>query len=155
MLVLLTSILTSSRYATYYTGKLFNAHNVTNYNQPFAAGWNQSDFLLDPYQTYYYNSTWVHNHDTPINYLGNYTTDLTKEKAFASLDQAASLNGTSPFFMVIAPIAPHSESTYPTDNPKPTILQPVPEPKYANYFQNVTVPRTANFNPEQVSFITI
>lgn len=35
-------------YSTYYVGKLFNAHDVTNYNKPYAAGWDRSDFLLDP-----------------------------------------------------------------------------------------------------------
>ena len=35
-------------YNTYYVGKLFNAHNVDNYNDPYVNGFNQSDFLLDP-----------------------------------------------------------------------------------------------------------
>lgn len=29
-------------YNTYYAGKLFNAHHVNNYNDPFVKGWNQS-----------------------------------------------------------------------------------------------------------------
>ena len=29
-------------YNTYYTGKLFNAHSTTNYNNPYAGGWNAS-----------------------------------------------------------------------------------------------------------------
>ncbi len=29
-------------YNTYYTGKLFNAHHVDNYNSPYVAGWNGS-----------------------------------------------------------------------------------------------------------------
>lgn len=36
-------------YNTYYTGKLFNAHTVFNYDQPHVSGFNSSDFLLDPY----------------------------------------------------------------------------------------------------------
>lgn len=35
-------------YNTYYTGKLFNAHNVDNYNAPLVNGFNGSDFPLDP-----------------------------------------------------------------------------------------------------------
>jgi arylsulfatase A-like enzyme len=34
--------LQSAGYSTYYTGKLFNAHTVDNYNAPHAAGWNGS-----------------------------------------------------------------------------------------------------------------
>ena len=33
-------------YNTYYTGKLWNSHSVTNYNKPLAKGFNGSDFLL-------------------------------------------------------------------------------------------------------------
>jgi N-acetylglucosamine-6-sulfatase len=35
-------------YNTYYTGKLFNAHTVDNYDDPHVKGFNHSDFLLDP-----------------------------------------------------------------------------------------------------------
>lgn len=35
-------------YNTYYTGKLFNAHSVANWDDPRPAGWTGSDFLLDP-----------------------------------------------------------------------------------------------------------
>jgi len=39
-------------YQTYYTGKLFNAHTVDNYDEPFVKGFNGSDFLLDPCEYY-------------------------------------------------------------------------------------------------------
>ncbi|KAM5350358.1 hypothetical protein ACJ41O_006863 [Fusarium nematophilum] len=35
-------------YKTYYTGKLFNAHTINNYNAPYPAGWTGTNFLLDP-----------------------------------------------------------------------------------------------------------
>ena len=35
-------------YTTYYVGKLFNQHDVTNYDTYPAKGWTQSDFILDP-----------------------------------------------------------------------------------------------------------
>lgn len=35
-------------YNTYYSGKLFNAHSLENYNNPPAGGWTESEFLLDP-----------------------------------------------------------------------------------------------------------
>lgn len=35
-------------YSTYYVGKLFNQHSISNYASYPAKGWTQSDFLLDP-----------------------------------------------------------------------------------------------------------
>ena len=34
--------LQNAGYNTYYTGKLFNAHHVDNYDAPFVKGWNGS-----------------------------------------------------------------------------------------------------------------
>lgn len=38
--------LQAAGYNTYYTGKLFNGHTASNYNDPPVNGWNGSDFLL-------------------------------------------------------------------------------------------------------------
>lgn len=38
--------LQESGYNTYYTGKLFNAHSVDNYDSPHAAGWTASVSLI-------------------------------------------------------------------------------------------------------------
>jgi hypothetical protein len=35
-------------YRNLYTGRLFNAYLIENYNSHFPAGWATTDFLLDP-----------------------------------------------------------------------------------------------------------
>lgn len=48
----------------------------------------------------------------------------------------------------MAPVAPHGGSgTLPPGVPN---QGPVPKPEYANLFNDVTVPRTQNFNPDVV-----
>ena len=108
-------------YNTYYTGKLLNAHTVDNYNAPHAAGWNGSvsilvdpvtlqlifsqDFLLDPFTYSYLNSTYQRNKNPPVSYEGFNTADVLAGKALGFLDDAAS--SAAPFFLGIAPVAPH------------------------------------------------
>src|SRR6201999_2088378 len=93
-------------YRTYYVGKLFNAQSVSNYDKPYAAGWTGSDFLLDPYTYEYYNPTFQRDHDPPVRYEGQYSTDIVADKALGFLETA--LQEDKPFFLTIAPIAPHS-----------------------------------------------
>jgi arylsulfatase A-like enzyme len=147
-------------YDTYYTGKLFNAHNVDNYNAPFPAGWNGSDFLVDPYTYMYLNATFQRNQDPPVSYEGQYLGDVLAQKALGFLDDAAKNARSRPFFLGIAPIAPHSNvnATYATSTTSTTATRdpdqiaaafgpPVPAARHADLFQNVSVPRTPNFNP--------
>ncbi|KAG5751790.1 hypothetical protein H9Q70_005584 [Fusarium xylarioides] len=128
-------------YSTYYTGKLFNAHTVENYDKPHAAGWTSSDFLLDPFTYSYWNATWQKDQGAPIS------------QAHAA---------RKPFFIGSAPIAPHTEvvpkpDTYngtisPTDpSIQPLILPPKPAKRHADMFRDLKVPRTPNFNPKEPS----
>ncbi|KAL2130068.1 hypothetical protein VTI74DRAFT_6925 [Chaetomium olivicolor] len=144
-------------YDTYYTGKLFNAHTVENYHSPYPAGWNASDFLLDPYTYMYLNATYQRNRSPPVSYAGQHSVDVLAQKALSFLDDAAS-NPSRPFFLGIAPVAPHSNvqaSLF--DNPDgdphdiDTVIAftpPIPAARHANLFPNATVPRTPNFNPD-------
>ena len=131
-------------YNTYYTGKLFNAHNVDNYNAPYPAGFTASDFLLDPYTYSYLNSTWQRGHDAPVSYEGKHTMDVITEKATGFLIDA--IDAKNPFFLTIAPVAPHSniESNGGGFGP------PVSAERHKHLFQDVKIPRTAHFNPQQV-----
>lgn len=136
-------------YDTYYTGKLFNAHTVGNYDQPHVNGFNGSDFLLDPYTYSYLNATYQRNQDPPVSYEGHHTTDVITQKALGFLGDA--LGGERPFFLTVSPVAPHS-------NVDPGILQggevtmsaPIPLERHEHLFEDVTVPRTEHFNPNQV-----
>ena len=140
-------------YSTYYVGKLFNAQTVDNYNAPHAAGWTGSEFLLDPYTYEYLNATFQRNHDPPVSYEGDYSTDVLAKKAYGLLDDA--LEGEQPFFFTIAPTAPHSnvhmnfkivdgEWTPRSATQSP----PIPAERHKHLFENVTVPRTPHFNPD-------
>lgn len=137
-------------YDTYYTGKMFNAHTVDNYHSPHINGFNGSDFLLDPYTYSYLNSTYQRNRDAPVSHEGEHTIDVITGKALGFLDDA--LQGERPFFLTVAPIAPHS-------NVDPDAIasgavymsSPIPLKRHEHLFEGVQVPRHANFNPDQVS----
>lgn len=142
-------------YDTYYTGKLFNAHTVDNYNSPHVAGFNGSDFLLDPYTYSYLNATYQRNHDPPVSYEGRHTADVLAEKAFGFLEDA--IAGERPFFLGIAPVSPHS-NLEPDQHISPDeswhgsikMTAPIPAERHKHLFQDVKVPRTAHFNPDTV-----
>lgn len=135
--------------STYYTGKLFNAHDVNNYNSPYPAGFTGSDFLLDPYTYSYLNSTWQRNQEKPVSYEGRYTTDITAQKATGFLVEA--IAAKNPFFLVVAPVAPHSNidtAVGTADGMK--VTPPIPAERHKDLFKDVKIPRTDHFNPEQV-----
>lgn len=137
-------------YDTYYTGKMFNAHTVDNYHSPHINGFNGSDFLLDPYTYSYLNSTYQRNHNPPVSHEGEHTIDVITGKALGFLDDA--LAGERPFFLAVSPVAPHS-NVDPGNiaSGKVYMSAPIPLKRHQHLFQDVRVPRTANFNPDQVS----
>ncbi|GLA00590.1 hypothetical protein AnigIFM60653_009340 [Aspergillus niger] len=136
-------------YDTYYTGKLMNSHSVDYYDKPYAAGFNGSDFVLDPYTYDYMNATYQRNHDQPVSYLGRHTTEVLTEKAMGFLEDA--LTGERPFFLTVTPIAPHSNmnGTYGAGAGPLWMDEPIPEERHKHLFPEAKVPRTANFNPEE------
>jgi arylsulfatase A-like enzyme len=145
-------------YNTYYTGKLFNAHTTDNYNQPFVKGWTQSDFLLDPYTYDYLNSSFQRNQDPPVSYEGQNSLDVLAYKALGFLDDAAQED--KPFFLGIAPVAPHSTVVFmdgwddedaPPDISRVHLSPPIPAARHAKLFPDLNVPRTPNFNPDKPS----
>ncbi|XPS75790.1 hypothetical protein M3J07_007857 [Ascochyta lentis] len=136
--------LQNAGYNTYYTGKMMNGHSLTTYDNPRINGWNGSDFLIDPGTYVFYNATMSRNHDPAKNYPGEYSTDLISAAAVGFLDDAIKASDR-PFFLGVAPIAPHSETI---TNPRPAKFNPpVPAKRHEHLFPNVTVPRTPNFNP--------
>ncbi|TVY81869.1 Arylsulfatase [Lachnellula suecica] len=135
--------LQNAGYNTYYTGKLFNSHTIFNYDNPVAGGFTGSDFLLDPFTYQYYNAVLSRNGRKPVSYAGQYSPDVIAEKAFGFLEEA--MADEKPFFIAIAPIAPHSEVS--TGN----FSQPQYAPRHADLFTDYKVPRTKNFNPDKPS----
>ncbi|KAH7396959.1 alkaline-phosphatase-like protein [Phaeosphaeria sp. MPI-PUGE-AT-0046c] len=133
-------------YNTYYTGKLWNHHNVDNYNAPYAGGYNGSDFILDPYTYEYYNAHMSRNGGKPVSYKGQYSPDITAEKAYGFLEEAT--QHSEPWFLTIAPIAPHSMvKLEPADEYKADL--PEYAERHAHLFTEYKIPRDDNFNPEK------
>ncbi|RDW82570.1 arylsulfatase-1 [Coleophoma cylindrospora] len=151
-------------YSTFYTGKLFNAHNVQNWNSPHPAGWTSSDFLLDPFTYEYLNATFQRNQDEPVSHEGEYSTDVLAQKAFGLLEEAVDLG--KPFFLTMAPIAPHSNvaaQQFPEPRSTPftaaelmqvKMTTPIPAQRHKDLFPGAKVPRTANFNPDKPSGVS-
>ncbi|KAI9374312.1 alkaline-phosphatase-like protein [Aspergillus egyptiacus] len=148
--------LQSAGYNTYYTGKLFNSHTVDNYYSPYVNGFTGSDFLLDPFTYSYLNSTYQRNRDEPVSYEGRHTVEVITEKALGFLDEG--LRGDRPFFLTVAPVAPHSNvdvSALGGDDGAPTIMtEPIPLDRHKTLFQDVKVPRTKHFNPDKPSGVS-
>lgn len=144
-------------YSTYYTGKLFNAHTVENWNSPHPAGFTSSDFLLDPHTYEYLNATFQRNEHPPVSYEGQYSTDVLAAKAYGLLDEA--VESEKPFFLTVAPVAPHSNvglgnvSLDPGDGKDPLeqvhMTAPIPAERHKDLFPDAKVPRKANFNPKK------
>ena len=129
---------------------------MDNYNAPFPAAWTGSDFLLDPYTYFYLNSTWQRNQDQPVSHEGEYTTDVLSAKANGFLDDA--VKAEKPFFLAIAPVAPHSnvevhEGKLIGPDTSFTVTPPVSAERHKHLFKGVKIPRTPHFNPEKVMLV--
>lgn len=138
--------LQNAGYNTFYTGKLMNGHSEETYNSPYAKGWNSTNFFLDPQTYVYYNVTTQQNQDSPKHRAGEYSTDITAQSALKWLYEAAWQD--SPFFIGVAPIAPHAELIR---DPEMAFYPPVPATRHEDMFPGLKVPRTPNFNPSVVT----
>lgn len=98
------------------------------------------------------NSTFQRDREEPKSYEGEYITDVLAEKAYGLLDDA--VEAKKPFFLTVAPSAPHSNvymnGTGLDNNPVFSFGAPVSAKRHENLFEDLNVPRTANFNPDQV-----
>ncbi|KAL6870553.1 alkaline-phosphatase-like protein [Trichoderma novae-zelandiae] len=139
--------LQQSGYNTYYVGKLFNAHTVDNYDSPPVSGYTQSNFFLDPFTYQYYNVSTTRNGAPPTNPAGSYSTDIVAESAQEFLQHALQ-DESSPFFVTLAPIAPHAlvgQGSVGAFDP-PQVAE-----RHRGLFPEYKIPRTPNFNPESPS----
>ncbi|KAL7797221.1 alkaline-phosphatase-like protein [Trichoderma ceciliae] len=142
--------LQQSGYNTYYAGKLFNSHTVYNYDSPPVNGYSQSNFFLDPFTYQYYNVSTTKNGAPPTNHVGKYSTDIVAESADEFLHHALQDDG-SPFFITLAPIAPHalvSEGSVGSFEP-PQVAK-----RHEGLFPEYRIPRTPNFNPDSPSGVS-
>ena len=124
---------------------------MENWNSPHPAGWTSSDFLLDPFTYQYLNATFQSNDQPPVSYEGQYATDILAAKAYGLLDEG--VKSDKPFFLTVAPVAPHS-NVNPNAPPSPrgeVWTPPVPADRHKHLFPDAKIPRKANFNPDEPS----
>ncbi|KAF1980805.1 alkaline phosphatase-like protein [Aulographum hederae CBS 113979] len=126
-------------YHSEYIGKLMNHYGIPNFNIT-PKGWDHFDGLLDPY-TYIYNTpVFSANGQRPILYEKQQQTDVMRAKAVDRL-QKLTANSTQPWFLQVAPVAPHQEFNSSGQFP------PVPATRHQNLYPGLKAPRTPNFNP--------
>jgi N-acetylglucosamine-6-sulfatase len=137
-------------YNTYYSGKLWNAHTVDNYNAPYAGGFNGSEFILDPTTYQYFNAKMSRNGGPPVSYKGQYSPDVTAAKAYGFLEEA--MSHPEPWFLAIAPIAPHGNIVLGGDDGESMVTSDMPKyhERHAHLFKDYIIPRDADFNPVKV-----
>lgn len=138
-----------SGYNTYYAGKLFNAHSISNYDSPHMSGYTHSDFFLEPYTYQYFNVGITHDGEPPYYPLGDYSTDIVAESAQRYINDALSDEDGNPFFITLAPVAPH---VWLYDHGEDSVSGPPPSaPRHEGLFPDYKIPRTDNFNPDEPS----
>lgn len=91
---------------------------------------------LDPYINVHNSVVMSEDGAKPTYYHGWQQSDVVRVKALARLEHL--IEQQDPFFLMVAPTAPHVENL--TD-------PPTPPSRYVNKFANLTIPNRPNFNP--------
>ncbi|KAG1493387.1 hypothetical protein G6F47_009940 [Rhizopus delemar] len=133
-------------YHTNYIGKLMNQYSVNNYNHPTPKGFDYQDQLVDPYTYLYHTAVFSKDGQDPVYYSNQYQTDVIHAKAKAALKRLE--NATDPFFLWVAPMAPHAQFTIHANGSLST-GPAVPAARHAHLFQDVKIPRHPHFNPKR------
>lgn len=128
--------LVSAGYNAEYIGKFMNGYTIYNYKTP-PKGWTHVDALVDPYTYKYNNVVMSSDGETPIAYHNYHQTDVIRAKALDRLDYLTSQD--KPFYLTIAPTAPHFSND---------VLIPVPLLRHSTDYSDAEVPRNPNFNPD-------
>ncbi|KAM0747253.1 arylsulfatase precursor [Meredithblackwellia eburnea MCA 4105] len=159
----LPDFLQQADYNTFYVGKYMNEHSVKNCESKPVSGWTGSDFLVDPHTYDYWEPAISHDNGPAIIYNNTYSTDLIRDLALKRLEQALTANEegedrSEPFFLGIAPIAPHSWISATPDFPDEdtgipdvkSIRMDIPpaHPRHARLFTDVQAPRVPSWNKQ-------
>jgi N-acetylglucosamine-6-sulfatase len=127
-------------------GKILNELTIENWQSPPLKGWTGTDLLLDPWAYDFMRPAFGRNDQPWFRYNNSYTTDLVAQKSLGFLDDA--LESDKPFFLGVAPIAPHSEVLVDIQAQTVAQFRPRPAKRHEGRFAGVQVPRGANFNPD-------
>ncbi|KAK6858094.1 hypothetical protein PG995_005793 [Apiospora arundinis] len=123
-------------YRAEYVGKFLNGYNVINANIT-PKGWDHVDALLDPYTTYYNVPVMSQNGERPVYYEGFHSTDVVRTKALERLQSL--VTGKQPYYLQIAPYAPHVQND---------VHHTVPLARHMDLFPEARAPRLPNYNPD-------
>ena len=129
--------LKAAGYRTVLLGKYLNGYPLEEDPLHVPAGWTEwySPVAGNPYSNFNYV---MNENGSPVPYQNDeadYLTDVLAEKANAFIVQAAAAG--DPFFVYLAPYAPHAPAT--------------PAPRHENLFPAAQAPRTPSFNEADVS----
>jgi arylsulfatase A-like enzyme len=129
-------------YYTAHVGKYLNNYGVGSPEPP--PGWSRWFGLIDPstYRMYHYT---VSDDGTPVTYgeaPRDYQTDVLAARAEEILRSRA--GESQPFFLTVAPIAPHLERLGREQ------FAPRPAPRHRGRFTAAALPREASFNEADV-----
>ncbi len=104
--------------------------------------------LIDPGTYIYYNSTTQRDDQEPRQNPDVYSTDIVASSAVGFLEDALKVD--SPFFLGVAPIAPHAETVH-LDDGGVAFYDPIPAKRHRDLFPDLKVPRSPNFNPDKAT----
>ncbi|KAJ3056668.1 hypothetical protein HK097_005345 [Rhizophlyctis rosea] len=147
--------LKAANYNTYYIGKFLNGYGLPNL-QKLPGGWDVFDALVNPWIYDFYHPVFSRNGEEAKHYKGVHQVDVIAGKALNILDEATKKD--EPFFLYLAPSAPHTTVAYddpdqPDGIPGIDIHLTAHEPprRFANHFPEAKIPRNPNFNTANVT----
>ncbi|SPO07569.1 related to sulfatases [Cephalotrichum gorgonifer] len=127
--------LKAAGYTTEYIGKLMNGYSLATYS-PKPKGWDYTDILVGPYTYEFNNVVMSENGERPVYYHGYHQTDIIRAKALDRLQRL--IEKDEPYYIQIAPTAPHQQSDGPA----------VPCVRHMWTHLDARAPRIPNFNPK-------
>ncbi len=133
-------------YYTAHVGKYLNGYGNSTAETLVPPGWDDwQGLVLKENEPTYYNYK-LNDNGTIINYgtaAADYQTDVLADRAVQTIGEAA--QRTDPFFLSIATLAPHAEST------GGTFPNPRPAPRHLGAFDNEPLPKPPSFDEADVS----
>ncbi|KAK7993919.1 MFS transporter [Apiospora arundinis] len=117
-------------------GKFLNGYNVVRANIT-PKGWDHVDALLDPYTTYYNVPVMSQNGQRPVYYQGFHSTDAIRTRALERLQSL--VTAKQPYYLQIAPYAPHVQNN---------VHHTIPLARHMELFPEARAPRLPNYNPD-------
>lgn len=142
--------LQSAGYYTVQVGRYLNHYGNQNPTE-IPPGWSEWHASIDPSTYRYYNYTI--NHQGSLVFYGDRPEDYQTDVWAGIADEAIRRRAPNPkpFFMWLAPMAPHDAGPREIDDPPERFPTPVPAPRHKNLYRYLRLPQDASFNERDVS----